>query len=413
MNFIAGLVNAVLSRMVHNRDRLPWFVNRLIDNVAKRPDGVAARIAATLLGGARSSSAPPPTASPAKDVRIYIGPTNYAGQGYRWARALEANSDRIGARNMAVELPGGFSFPADTLVPVAVYNRNTAWQKAELAAVKRFTHVLFEAERPLFGSLLSRDVAREIAVLREAGVSCAFLCHGTDVRSPELHLRDNPWSPFADDATQARQLQAEVDANLALLRATDLPIFVSTPDLLQDVPNAAWCPVVIDPTVWNAEQDILARSVPVVTHIPSMSSAKGTKLIEPTLLALHNAGTIEYRSPRGVPSRDMPPLIADSDIILDQFRLGSYGVAACEAMAAGRVVIGHVSAPVRDKVHELTGHPLPIVEADPDTLATVIAEVISDRAGARRTAAHGQNFVHTWHSGPASARALREHWIDR
>src|SRR5690606_1958325 len=140
-------------------------VNRLIDDVAKNPDGRAGRLAARLLGGADSRRIPEPTGAPETAVRVYIGPTNYAGQRIRWARALEADDASIGARNMAVELPGGFAFPADTLVPVAVHTISTSWQRAELDAVKRFTHVLFEAERPLFGPLFGRDLGREIAEL--------------------------------------------------------------------------------------------------------------------------------------------------------------------------------------------------------------------------------------------------------
>ncbi|MEK8228012.1 hypothetical protein NKG05_20855 [Oerskovia sp. M15] len=58
-------------------------------------------------------------------------------------------------------MPGGFSFAADTEVPVVVYNRSQEWQEREFVAVSQFTHVLFEAERPIFGRLFSRDVSAE------------------------------------------------------------------------------------------------------------------------------------------------------------------------------------------------------------------------------------------------------------
>lgn len=406
-------VERLISMIVRARTSLPSPVNRLIDDVAKNPDGLAGRLASTLLGGRRARNRPEPTAAPPTPVRVYIGPTNYAGQGYRWARALEASDPAIGARNMAVTLPGGFSFPADTAVPVAVYNASGAWQRAERDAVRRFTHVLFEAERPLFGRLLQRDVAREAADLQATGVSVAYLAHGTDVRSPRRHMALTEWSYFSDDAAQTAILQRDADDNLALLAATNAPIFVSTPDLLSDVPGSQWCPVVVDLSAWTRGPVPLAGETPVVAHIPSSGSTKGTHLVDPVMRGLEGEGLLRYQALTGVPSAEMPRRITGVDIVLDQFRVGSYGAAACEAMATGRIVVGHVSPDVRAAVHELTGLDLPIVEATPRTLRSVIEGIIADPEPAQSVAAQGPAFVERVHSGARSALVLREHWIDR
>ena len=399
--------------LVRNRHHLPRMVNRLIDDVANNPDGLISRLASAALGGRNPALVPPATSIPGAEIRVYIGPTNYAGQGFQWARALELNDARVGARNMAVELPGGFAFAADTVVPIAVYNSSTAWQRAEFEAARRFSHVLFEAERPLFGRLYGRSVARETDALQARGISCAFMCHGTDVRSPRTHARRNKWSPFAEDNARTRLLQADVDANLALLSALGLPVFVSTPDLLIDVPSAHWCPVVVDGQRWAGGRQLFSKRKPVVCHIPSMNWMKGTQLIEPVLRRLHESGVIEYRSVTGIPASRMPALIGDADIVLDQFRLGSYGVAACEAMAAGRLVIGHIQPDVRRRVREHAGIGLPIIEADANSLEYVILGVIASRQEAFEVADAGRSFVNVVHSGGMSATALRDAWINR
>lgn len=401
-----------MAAVLRQRHRLPRFVNRAIDDVAKNPDGFLSRVASLVLGGSRASAAPPPTTVPATAVRVYVGPTNYAGQGYLWARALEASSPELGARNMAVELPGGFAFAADSTVPVAVYNSSSRWQRAELEAVSAFTHVLFEAERPLFGRLLGRDVAAEIAELQQRGLSCAFLSHGTDIRSPRAHADLTPWSPFADDPEQSKALQKDADANLALIERLTLPTFVSTPDLLLDLPAATWCPVVVDVPAWRSGRTVLSGPVPIVAHMPSMGSVKGTHLIEPAMRRLHDEGIIDYRAITGIAASDMPALVAEADIVLDQFRVGSYGVAACEAMAAGRAVVGHIPEPIRALVLERTGLALPVIEADPDSLESVIRSLVDAPERARTAVVDGTRFVTSVHSGAASATALRSGWID-
>lgn len=410
---VAALARRAATCLAKNRHRLPRSIDRSIDAVGKNPDGRLSRLASRLLGGKSAAQIPLATSVPDAPTRVYVGPTNYAGQGFRWARALEESDIRIGARNMAVSLPGGFEFDADTVVPFAVYNTSAAWQRAEQEAVERFTHVLIEAERPLFGSLLGRDVEREVESLALHGVSCAFLCHGTDIRSPRAHLGRDRWSPFGDDPRATKVLQAGADENLALVRRAGLPVFVSTPDLISDVPWAQWCPVVVDGDQWSSGRDLLSSPVPIVVHAPSMGAIKGTHLVEPTLKRLHKAGMIDYRRIIGASASQMPTLIGEADIVLDQFRLGSYGVAACEAMAAGRVVVGHVLPEVRQTVRTLTGVDLAVVEADPDTLEAVLVELLAAPSRMRAVAAAGEQFVREVHSGAVSAAILREHWLSR
>jgi glycosyltransferase involved in cell wall biosynthesis len=115
---------------------------------------------------------------------------------------------------------------------------------------------------------------------------------------------------------------------------------------------------------------------------------------------------IEYRRVEGVPSQEMPALYRNADIVLDQFRLGDYGVAACEAMAAGRLVIGHVSDEVRDRVRRSTGLELPIVESRFSSVGEVIEDVLSDRESWTSRAERGPEFVRAVHDGARSARVL-------
>ena len=111
LSTVSGAVLARVRRLVdvvlRHRDRMPRFVNRAIDHIAESPDGVLGRLAARSLGPVASSDIPPPTKAPSAALRVYIGPTNYAGQGWAWARALDACDVDVRARNMAVDVPGG------------------------------------------------------------------------------------------------------------------------------------------------------------------------------------------------------------------------------------------------------------------------------------------------------------------
>ncbi len=395
-----------------NRNAYPAWLNHLIDRIADAPTSVIGRIAARRLGRPAPRGSVPATGfDEDRPIRVLIAPVNYSGQGAAWARALEEADPSISARSMAVDVPGGFSFASDLVVPVGTYHNDPDWQQRQFRAAVAATHVLIEAEEPPFGRLLGRSVEAQADALTAAGVDVAFLAHGTDVRLPSRHIRDNPLSYYLDDSVYLPRAEQLAARNIALLERSGRPLFVSTPDLLIDLPQAVWCPVVVDPGRWRAERSDAAPSGPLrVVHAPSVAATKGTAMIMPVLDRLSNEGLIEVSLIQGVPSSSMPDVFAGVDVLLDQFRAGSYGVAACEAMAAGCAVVGQVSDQVRDVVRRSTGHVLPIVEADPGTLEQVLRDLAAreDLDGLR---AQSVAFVQAVHDGTLSAQALKDAWL--
>lgn len=382
----------------------------MIDRIADSPMSVIGRIAARRLGSPETPGTVPVTAFDAKSVRVLIAPVNYSGQGTAWARALERSDAEVSARNMAIDVPGGFHFDADLVVPVGTYHNDVDWQKRQLAAASAATHVLIEAEEPPFGRLLGRSVEKQVAALRAAGVDVAYLAHGTDIRLPSRHIEGNSWSYYDDPTVYRPRAETLAARNIALTTRSGLPLFVSTPDLLVDLPTASWCPVVVEPTRWHAVRGPRRAGVPLrVAHAPSVAAAKGTPLIMPVLERLVSEGVIELTLLQGIPSAEMPAAFARADVVLDQFRSGSYGVAACEAMAAGCVVVGQVSDQVRRTVSETTGVDLPVLEATPSTLEAVLRDLAERDLEPLRAA--GQGFVDTVHDGRLSTKTLIDSWL--
>ncbi|WP_022893629.1 hypothetical protein [Agromyces subbeticus] len=394
-----------------NRNDLPRVVNAAIDAIADAPMSAIGRIAARRLGRPAPRGSVAATRFDDRPRRVLIAPVNYSGQGTAWARALERADPDLSARNMAIDVPGGFSFDADLVVPVGSYHNDADWQERQFEAASRATHVLIEAEEPPFGRLLGRSVGAQARALMNRGVNVAYLAHGTDVRLPSRHMAANSSSYYADPSIYVPRAEALAARNIALVEDSGRPAFVSTPDLLLDLPGATWCPVVVDLRRWAVDRVPRAQGTPLrVAHAPSVAAAKGTALIMPALERLEAEGVIRLDLISGVPSAEMPPAFAAADVVLDQFRAGSYGVAACEAMAAGCIVVGSVSQQVREEVRAQTGLEVPILEASPDTLERMLRDLAADPdLDARR--ADMTEFVGDVHDGRRSARALLEHWI--
>ena len=348
---------------------------------------------------------------PATRVRLFIGPVNFGGQGDAWARAAERNFADVGAVSMAYTGIGEFGFPVDQSVPATGYVLSRSWQRSQAHAVAAgFTHVLVEAERRLFGRVFDETLEQQVDALRDAGVRVAFVAHGTDLRLPSRHVLAERYSPFSEgEWALTPRLERDAAANRALLDRLGGMVFVSTLGLLADAPPGAnWLPVVVDSNLWQAGPLPMSRLRPVVAHAPSNGIVKGSELIDPIMQRLHDRGLIEYRRVRGVAASDMPAVYRDADIVLDQFRLGDYGVAACEAMLTGRITVGHVSDFVRSEVRERTGRELPIVEATPDTLEEVILQLLESPASARTISQDSREFASAVHDGRFAARALAD-----
>ncbi|QIM15888.1 glycosyltransferase family 4 protein [Leucobacter insecticola] len=395
-----------------NRHALPGWMNRLIDGIADSPTSLLGRLAARRLGRPAPRGTVGVTSFAEAGTRVLIAPVNYSGQGRAWAAALESAHENLSARNMAVDVPGGFSFHSDLVVPVGTYHNDPDWQRRQLAAASRATHVLIEAEEPPFGRLFGRSLRAQATALSEKGVDLAYLAHGVDVRLPSRHRDINEWSYFHDPSVYAARTEMLARRNIEFLHNCGHPVFISTPDLLVDLPSAIWCPVAVDLARWEGERPSREPGAPLrVVHAPSIAAVKGTDLIVPTMERLHHEGVIRFELIQGVPSEQMPAVLRNADVVLDQFRLGAYGVVACEAMAAGCVVVGHISQQVRQTVLTETGHRLPIIEATPATLEQEIRTLAQDpRLIDRQTA--GAQFVREVHDGRLAARALLDHWIN-
>ena len=341
---------------------------------------------------------------------VGFGPANMAGQAWEWAKSLERQYPEVATEVVSVDRGLALTFSADVVVPQAIWARDTAWQQTFGEHVlSEWSHVLLEAGRPIIGRAHGRDFAGDARVFSRAGLVVGLLFHGSEVRDPRRHALRNKWSPYAvptEDLTD--RLQQGADALLPKVRAFDGPIFVSTPDLLTDLPQATWLPVVVDVQAWKSDRPVFERAVPLVLHAPSRAAIKGTAFVEAAVKPLVAEGLIQYRRLEDVSPSAMPAAVAEADVVLDQFALGSYGVLAVQAMAAGRVVVGHVVDEVREYVLEATGETLPIIEADPETLTNVLRGVLSDRVSARRAATQGPEFVAAVHSGALAARVLAE-----
>lgn len=346
-----------------------------------------------------------PVKDPDRPVRLFVGPANMAGQGWAWARAVEAASADVTTTVVTMDRGDGqLTFPSD--VYLSAEDRQASILTESVARIAAdYTHALFESGLSPLGETTNLDsVAQAYQQAADAGLEVALVFHGSEIRDPQAHLDRFDDSIFrAYSEAELQVLIARVERARLAVELLRLPTFVSTPDLLSALPSARLLPIVVDVPAMAAagsRREILSDALPVVLHAPSSARVAGSDHTDEVLRRLDAEGTITYRRLPRTPPEDFPEALADADIIVDKLQL-VYGVTATQAMAAGRVVVGWSGPETREHVPDL-----PLVDADRSNLREVITGLAKDHDRIRDVALAGQAFARERHDGRASAQAL-------
>lgn len=336
-------------------------------------------------------------------IRLGLGPANYAGQLAAIAQAVTDARTDVSAEVFMNVWDVDFGFPADVYVPGRTLRTLDGQLEQVRRIIPRYTHLVADAFHPVLGKLNGDGIDADLAMLHQAGIEVALLAHGSDVRHPGRHLERVPHSLFRDvpepDMLQERYRVTERNRRIA--DASGLPTFVTTPDLLDDLPMATWLPLVVDVDAWATDRLTMERPRPIVLHAPSKRWTKGTDRFLGQLEDLESRGLIEVRLAEGMPWRELRAWVQDADIVVDQVAIGAYGTFACEAMAAGKPVIAYLT----DHVEQVVG-PCPIVNATPETVGAAVERLLDDREAAVRRGEEGVAFVRRMHDGQETARLL-------
>ena len=87
----------------------------------------------------------------------------------------------------------------------------------------------------------------------------------SDLRDPDRHRAIDEWSPFADGQWDREpEYRRQTALHRALLRATDAPLFVSTPELLLDWSPSTLLPIIVEQQRWATDAPVLAVSAPAI-----------------------------------------------------------------------------------------------------------------------------------------------------
>ena len=146
-----------------------------------------------------------------------------------------------------------------------------------------------------------------------------------------------------------------------------------------------------------------------IAHAPSKRAVKGTEAVLAAVESLRRRGApVELDLIEGVPNREARVRYAAADVVVDQLRVGWYGMFAIESMALAKPVVVHLDEQGAAETEEAFGLELPLVRADEQTLEDVLAGLVDARAELPERGRRSRAYVERVHSHTAVARQVLE-----
>jgi glycosyltransferase involved in cell wall biosynthesis len=246
----------------------------------------------------------------------------------------------------------------------------------------------------------------DLPLLARTGTRLVFHFHGCEVRPRATMLTRHRFSACSECPVYC--VPERQSRLLEIARRHGALLIVSTPDLLEAVPEAEHLPVAIDLETWDGLR-AAAEPAPgfVVLHAPSDPAIKGTRYVAAAVDALraeHPEVRLELIERQ--PAAEAHRRYGMATVAVDQVLLGWYGLFSVEAMALAKPVLTYIRP-------DLDRPELPVVRTDRDSLAGDLDRLREDAELRSHHGAAGLAYVRAVHDLPVVCARLRDLYQDR
>ncbi len=146
-----------------------------------------------------------------------------------------------------------------------------------------------------------------------------------------------------------------------------------------------------------------SQTRPIILHSPSHQGSKGSRFVRDAVEQLKGEFDFEFQLIENVNRAEALKMMQRCDIYVDQLILGCHGGAAIEAMGFGKPVLCYIH-PVIGKDYPVD---LPIVNANPDTVAECLRQLLQDPHLRHEKGKAGRAYVEAYHDDVKNAELMK------
>ena len=236
----------------------------------------------------------------------------------------------------------------------------------------------------------------DLLILRAAGKKVFFHFRGSELRMASIFKQACPYNYVDENPNNifVNYLESEQTFFSEYVHSVCHGVFVTDPELKSYLPQAIIMPRVIDLEKWPFIGVKKTKTIKIV-HAPSRKIVKGTKAIVSAVEKLQSQGVqIEFRLIENMTNEEARSNYIWADVIIDQVRIGWYGVLAVEAMALGKAVVSYV----RDDLKHHLPFPFPLEIANMSNIYEVLKDLLNNPDRIERIGIRGRKYVEDYHS---------------
>ena len=221
-----------------------------------------------------------------------------------------------------------------------------------------------------FGKTLLKK-NRDLPILKHLGKKLVMEFWGSDIRMTDTSEQEPNASLARKSRTKIIEKLKRLGSNVHLAIVADLELkayvenFFKRVELVpQRIELDKFQPSYPDPT----------KQTPLVVHAPTHRAIKGTDYLIEAVENLKSKHSFDFRLIEGMKHSEAKKLYENADVIVDQLRLGTYGVFAVESMALGKPVITYIHEDFK------RSYPpnLPIQTATINSIGDVLERILTD-----------------------------------
>lgn len=326
---------------------------------------------------------------------IFNGPGSSAGQ----PGALSSNLRKLGinSQSINISLPPRLGHKTDIIWPSMNYKLMSAFT---LWAIDRFDvfHLHF---RPLIYSIIDKTTLnrkekfqfptfQDLSLIKQSNKKLIFQFRGSEIRINNDFKRLNPfaWSESEDPSGFPDKMKYML-RNI-VNEFADL-VLVTDPELQTYVPNSR----ILQRSIEIDEFPYIGctnKEKPLIVHAPTRRKIKGSEDIINTITKLQDEGqSFNFELLENMEHSKLMEKLKSADIIIDQIRIGWYGVLSVESMALGKTVFAYI----RDDIYDSE---IPIVNVNKHTLEEKLKEYINDYSLRKKTGEESRKFIEEYHN---------------
>ncbi len=139
-----------------------------------------------------------------------------------------------------------------------------------------------------------------------------------------------------------------------------------------------------------------------IVHAPTNQKVKGSKFVIEAIKQLEKKYPVELILVENKTQEEAFEIYKTADIIVDQLRIGTYGVFAIEGMALGKPIVTYITEQMKEKLPS----DLPICSANPDTIYSVLETLVTDKGKREELGIKGRQYVEKYHDYRKNTRML-------